>query len=316
MKVDDTLWQKLLELKNKTITKNILGWAFNGKSFSEIYSIVNLNTNYTAILLKSNSELSENTNLSSYRRIKIPFEGLLFFVYTNISSELLAVLQNYWPLSVLCHLNTNLPYIFIHSATSLDGYLATTSGSSQWIGNDENLIHAHRLRALFDSVLVGGKTVLNDKPSLNVRHVKGDNPKRLILSNKCKNLSSLKKIANCKTYLLRDLEYSYDDYTNHFDKIISFKGKSKKDKILDLLQKCKDENITSILIEGGGTTLSTFIETKFAKTIQFHISPMLFGSGIKAVKLPAVNLVNETHKLKNMYVTQIGNSFMITAGLV
>jgi len=46
------------------------------------------------------------------------------------------------------------------------------------------------------------------------------------------------------------------------------------------------------------------------------ISPMLFGDGIKAVKLPKVNLVDETHKLKNMSVTQVGDTFMITAGLV
>lgn len=316
MKVDDALWGKLLALKSKTTAKNILGWAFNGSIFSEILSKESLQNEYTALLLKINSEFSENAKSSNYKQVQIPFEGVLFFVNTSITNELLDILKNYWPLSVLSHLHANLPHVFIHSATSLDGYLATNSGHSQWIGNDENLIHAHRLRALFDAVLIGGKTVLNDTPSLNVRHVQGDNPKRLILSNKCENLSSLKKISNCKTYLLRDSEYNYDDCTNHFDKIIFFNGVSKKDKILDLLQKCKDDNITSILIEGGGTTLSTFIETDYAKTIQFHLSPMLFGSGIKAVKLPEVKLVVETRKLNNMYVTQIGDSFMVTAGLV
>lgn len=316
MKVDDTLWQKLLDLKSKAVTENVLGWAFDGTSFCELLSVTDLNNQYIAVLLKLNSKLSTNTKLSNYKHIKIPFEGLSFFVNSNITNDLLTVLQNYWPLSILCHLNTDLPYVFIHSATSLDGYLATISGHSQWIGNEENLVHAHRLRALLDAVMIGGKTVLSDKPSLNVRHVQGDNPKRLILSNRCEDLSDLKKISNCKTYLIRDSEYSYDNCTNHFDKMIFFNGTSKKEKILDILQKCKEENISSILIEGGGTTLSAFIETKFAKTIQFHISPMLFGSGIKAVKLPNVNLVDESHKLKNMCVTQIGNSFMITAGLV
>lgn len=316
MNIDKILWQNILDLKNKSASEDCLGWAFDGTSFSELLSETDFNDSYIAFLLKSNTSSNLNTTLTHYKNRSIPFEGLDFFTNSSISNDSLNILQNYWPLSVLPHLNTNLPHVFIHSAISLDGYLATSSGHSHWIGNDENLIHAHRLRALSDAVLVGSKTVLNDKPSLNVRLTEGNNPKRLILSNKCEDLSSLKKIADCKTYLLRDSDFNYDDCTNHFDKIISFNGSSKKDKMLDLLHKCKQDNITSILVEGGGTTLSSFIETKLATIIQFHISPMLFGSGIKAVTLPNVNLIDETHKLKDMQVTPIGNSFMVTAGLL
>nr|WP_321236202.1 RibD family protein [uncultured Psychroserpens sp.] len=316
MNISKVLWQNILDLKNKSTSEHCLGWAFDGTYFSELLDDDNLDDNCTALLLKSNSSHTLKTKLSTFKHITIPFEGLSFYTSSAISNDTLNILQNYWPLSVLPHLNTELPHIFIHSAISLDGYLATSSGHSHWIGNDENLIHAHRLRALSDAVLVGGKTVLNDKPSLNVRHVKGDNPIRLILSNKCKDLSSLKDISECKTYLLRDSEYDYDNCANHFDKIISFNGVSKKDRLVDLLQQCKTENIRSILVEGGGTTLSSFIETKLAKIVQFHISPMLFGCGIKAVELPEVNLVNETLKLKDMHVTPIGNSFMVTAGLL
>ena len=316
MNINNILWQNILDLKNKSATENCIGWTFDGTSFSELLNEIELNDSYIALLLKSNKSTKLYPKLSNYQRRSIPFEGLDFFTNSAVSNDILNILQNYWPLSVLSHLNSELPHIFIHSAISLDGYLATSSGHSHWIGNDENLMHAHRLRALSDAVLVGSNTVLNDKPSLNVRLTVGNNPKRLILSNKCKDLSSLKKISDCKTYLLRDAEYHYDDCTNHFDKIISFSGTSKKDKMLDLLHKCKEDNITSILVEGGGTTLSSFIETKLAKIVQFHLSPMLFGSGIKAVTLPKVNLVNETHKLKDMQITPIGNSFMVTAGLL
>jgi len=283
MRVSDTLWNSLLSLKDKSANESLIGWTFDGVIFNELLSLTELNKDTTALLLKSEVFNDSNSVFSKFKNIQIPFESLSLFVSTPINDDTLLALQNYWPLSVLSHLNTDLPHIFIHSAISLDGYLATPTGHSQWIGNDENLIHAHRLRALSDAVLVGGNTVIKDKPSLNVRHVKGDNPKRLILSNKCEDLSSLKKITDCKTYLLRDLEYNYDDSTNHFDKIIFFEGASKKEKILDILTKCKKENISSILVEGGGSTLSSFIETKFAKVIQFHLSPFLFGDGIKGV---------------------------------
>lgn len=315
MIIDDSLWINLLKLKEERPDKNIQGWAYDGKSFHELRTNNNLTADLKAVLLISDNTLELDSQISQYEKIETPFEELLFFVKTTLSKNIVTILQNYWPLSVIGLLDRNLPYVFIHSAISLDGYLATASGHSRWIGNDENLTHSHRLRALFDAILVGSKTVVNDKPALNVRHVQGENPKRLILSNRCDDFSSLKNIVNCETILLRDSDFKYLDDANQFDKVLFFEGISQEDKMLDLLQKCKRENISSILIEGGGATISSFIEARVAQNIQFHISPLLFGSGIKAVKLPEVNMVNETHQLKNMSVTPIGNSFMVTASL-
>ncbi len=315
MIIDDSLWINLLKLKEESPDKNIHGWAFDGESFQQLKTNKDLTSNLKAILLISNSTLKLDSQLSLYEKIETPFKEFLFFVHATLSKSIITILQNYWPLSVIGHLNRNLPHVFIHSAISLDGYLATTSGHSRWIGNDENLTHAHRLRALFDAILVGSKTVINDKPSLNVRHVQGENPKRLILSNRCDDFSSLKEIGNSETILLRDSEFNYLDDANHFDKVLFFEGISQEEKMSDLLQKCKKENMNSILIEGGGATISSFIETRLAQNIQFHISPLLFGSGIKAVQLPEVNMVNDTHQLKNMCVTPVGNSFMVTASL-
>ncbi len=315
MEIDDAIWKNLLKLKEVDHTKDILGWGYKDASFVEILSYETINPDLEGVLF--NAEYSKDLELRvpQHKNIETPFKGFSFFVSPSIDSNISSFLQNYWALSVLHALNLELPYILIHSAISLDGFMATQKGHSHWIGNEENLIHAHRLRALFDGVLVGANTVLNDKPLLNVRRVQGNNPKRLILSNKCKDFSSLNKDCSCESYLLRDIQYGNEIIKGDFDKILLFEGNTKKDKMVDLLQKCKKENIKSILIEGGAATLSTFVETKLAHNIQFHISPLLFGSGIKAVNLPEVNTVHEANKLKNMCVTPVGNSFMITATL-
>ena len=54
-------------------------------------------------------------------------------------------------------------------AQSLDGRIATTSGASRWISGPADLVHTHRLRALFDAIVVGAGTVRADSISAAVR---------------------------------------------------------------------------------------------------------------------------------------------------
>src|SRR3712207_1475666 len=54
-------------------------------------------------------------------------------------------------------------------AQTLDGRIATLSGSSQWIGGPGDILHTHRLRALCDAVVVGAGTVRHDDPLLTTQ---------------------------------------------------------------------------------------------------------------------------------------------------
>ncbi|WP_131829698.1 RibD family protein, partial [Teichococcus deserti] len=66
-------------------------------------------------------------------------------------------------------------------AQTLDGRIATASGSSQWIGGEGDLLHTHRLRALCDAVVVGAGTVKHDNPRLTTRNCPGPSPTRVVL---------------------------------------------------------------------------------------------------------------------------------------
>jgi riboflavin-specific deaminase-like protein len=198
---------------------------------------------------------------------------------------------------------------------SLDGCLAASTGDSKWIGNEENLIHAHRLRALLDAVLVGGNTVSQDNPQLNVRHVDGNNPQRFILSNHHTDFSSLKKVENTKSVLLRDITFKNNAIDPSFDTALFYKGNSEKAKFLDLLNQCKSEGVHSILVEGGARTLSAFIENKLVNVLQLHMAPILLGNGIQAVQLSNILSVNEAIKLSSPLITPLGDEFMVTTHL-
>src|SRR5215475_11019405 len=72
-------------------------------------------------------------------------------------------------------------YVLGRIAQSLDGRIATSTGASHWISGQEDIVHTHRLRALFDAVVVGAGTVRADDPQLTTREVEGPSPVRVVL---------------------------------------------------------------------------------------------------------------------------------------
>ena len=80
----------------------------------------------------------------------------------------------------ICSATSRRPMTIGHLGQSLDGFIATPSGDSQFVTGDDNIVHLHRMRALSDAVVVGAGTVAADDPQLTVRHVPGPNPLRVV----------------------------------------------------------------------------------------------------------------------------------------
>jgi diaminohydroxyphosphoribosylaminopyrimidine deaminase / 5-amino-6-(5-phosphoribosylamino)uracil reductase len=68
-----------------------------------------------------------------------------------------------------------------HLGQSIDGFIATHSGDSQFVTGSENIVHLHRMRAISDAIVVGAGTVAADDPQLTTRHVSGPSPVRVVL---------------------------------------------------------------------------------------------------------------------------------------
>jgi diaminohydroxyphosphoribosylaminopyrimidine deaminase/5-amino-6-(5-phosphoribosylamino)uracil reductase len=177
-----------------------------------------------------------------------------------------------------------------HFAQSLDGRIATSSGESKWIGSHGNFVHAHRMRALCDGVLIGSKTLDTDKPRLTVRHVEGQNPTRVVLGTSVHNI-------DCMTRACRDpiLQIGTKSYIKNklldFLKSKSVNGMIPTSHILEILFQ---RGIYSVYIEGGALTTASFLREKTLDVLQLHISPMMLGSGISALTLPPVRYVSSS----------------------
>lgn len=191
-----------------------------------------------------------------------------------------------------------------HFAQSLDGKIATHTGHSRWIGNDENLLHAHRMRALCEGILIGKGTLLSDDPALTTRHVEGPNPRRIVVSSTPCNFKSLLNSSTEEIWWVGGKEDS-----EHV-RCIQTEKHPETTRCERLLRTLYEKGIKTVFIEGGSVTTSAFLAEGMIDIMQFHISPMVFGSGIPGINLPEIAEVGESVKFDSWKFFPVGDAVM------
>ncbi len=248
------------------------------------------------------------------------------FLLTSVGNITLANPKGFNEAEVL-FLKKYLPYCFIslkakrlkraititHFAQTLDAKIATNTGDSKWIGNSENLIHAHRMRALCDGVLVGSRTVEADNPKLNVRHVTGKNPVRIVLGNPNSDFKSLLNCSNEKILVFGKEKLKVSAPLESI--VLPSKCPKFGIKPLAILSKLFQLGIHAVYIEGGAKTTSNFINSNAVDILQLHIAPMIFGSGKASITLPNIETVKEAISFQEYNFLPFGDSMMFTGFL-
>jgi len=186
------------------------------------------------------------------------------------------------------------PRVIAQIGQSLDGRIATVSGASHYVTGAQSLVHLHQLRALVDAVVVGAGTVDADDPQLTVRHVEGDNPLRVVLDPRGRvpaDRSVFRQSAAPTWHLVNEGVVGHD-LEDHVSIKALAPGPSGIDpaRIVSLLV---DHGYRRILIEGGGLTISRFLEADCLDRLHSVVAPMLIGSGRPALTLPEIDTLNE-----------------------
>lgn len=310
----DQLWEGFIALRNrlKSNSDHVIASSYTEGEFYLITGAEELQSIKSGAIITWDNSLDIGLD-SKWQSHKLPFEHFSMYTTEPLPAEESKFLSLYWPLCLIDLSARQSPFIFLHMACSIDGKVATLDGDSKWIGNEENLIHAHRLRALVDAVMVGAKTVITDNPTLTVRHVKGNSPIRLILSNHTMDFASLANTSECKTFLLRDKQYQKIAHHNSFSKVVYYEGATEEERIDQLLRKLKSLGINSILIEGGPQTASTFLRNKSIDIVQFHMAPLILGSGKSCINLADISNISEGKDLSHHVWHAMGDTQMITA---
>ncbi len=177
------------------------------------------------------------------------------------------------------------PRVIFCAAMSMDGKISTRSGDSG-LSSGDDLRRLHRLRAGVDAILVGKKTIIADDPLLTVRHVKGKNPVRVILSSTgdipahSRILVTAKKIPTimiCTERITGKTRRMLEGFSVRV--ITAGKNSVNLERMLLMLYR---ENIESILLEGGGTTSWEFVRRDLIDEVFVTISPRMLGGADSA----------------------------------
>jgi diaminohydroxyphosphoribosylaminopyrimidine deaminase/5-amino-6-(5-phosphoribosylamino)uracil reductase len=211
------------------------------------------------------------------------------------------------------YITENIPFIYLKSGQTIDGFLATSTGDSRWVTNKKARLYGHKLRHKVDAILVGVNTVLNDNPRLTTRLVdkRGIDPIRVVLDSKLKtpiDADIINQESESKTIIATTPKYNKDKYNklqikDNLEIIIV--EQDKKGRI--------NLEISSILVEGGGTVNYSFLHKDLADKLYVFIAPKILGGndGIYAYNGNGVKKMNNAFQLKDIQFEMIGDNILI-----
>jgi diaminohydroxyphosphoribosylaminopyrimidine deaminase / 5-amino-6-(5-phosphoribosylamino)uracil reductase len=197
------------------------------------------------------------------------------------------VLDLYLP---LCSATAARPITVGHLGQSVDGFIATHSGDSQFVTGRENIVHLHALRALCDAVVVGAGTVAADDPQLTTRHVTGPDPLRVVF-DPTRRLSAGYRVfsdAASPTLYVCEAARLQPDETHVGEAVVAgIELDGDGGAVGALLRLLRGRGCARVFVEGGGVTVSAFLETNLLDRLHLAIAPVLIGEGRPAIRLTA-----------------------------
>lgn len=177
-------------------------------------------------------------------------------------------------------------HVILNAAMTLDGKIATASGSSN-ISGEEDLKRVHEIRRDCDAIMVGIGTVLSDDPRLTVHKIDAnpeDNPLRVVVDSRCRTPIAA-RITNkdAKTLIAGANEYKYDflvsDRYDVFKKrgVEFFWSGEKQVDLKALMNHLQRQGIKKLMLEGGSTLNFSMIRDGLIDEINICVAPMVVG---------------------------------------
>jgi diaminohydroxyphosphoribosylaminopyrimidine deaminase/5-amino-6-(5-phosphoribosylamino)uracil reductase len=185
------------------------------------------------------------------------------------------------------------PFVTLKWASSLDGRIAATDGSSKWISGEESRRDAHLLRRDVDAILVGTGTVIADDPELTARDQNGNyfehQPLRVVMGERA--LPSDKRVFN--------------------DKAETIQIRARNPQVV--MQELQNRQVKHLLVEGGSKIASEFIRNNLVDEFIVYLAPLLLGGPRLAINDLGIPSMAEAVNLRITEQKLLGEDLFIRA---
>jgi len=187
-----------------------------------------------------------------------------------------------------------------HLGQSIDGYIATASGDSDFVNDQENIRHLHRLRALHDAVIVGAGTIAADNPQLTTRRVPGPNPVRVVLDPQRRLPETSQVFTDGVAQTLLVVAEADGGSTTHSQaEVVVVPTKDGLFNLAQVVECLADRGWRKLFVEGGGTTVSRFFDAGLLDRLQIAVAPVLMGRGKPGLRLAPKDRLDDCPRPKH-----------------
>jgi diaminohydroxyphosphoribosylaminopyrimidine deaminase/5-amino-6-(5-phosphoribosylamino)uracil reductase len=220
------------------------------------------------------------------------------------------------------------PFVTVKAAMTLDGKIATAGGESKWITSGPARAGGMKLRQGADAILAGVNTIMADNPSLTARSRKSEagsqnkysRLRRIILDSLARTPVTAKIVSDKHSALTtiviskRAPKRRVAALAKRVNVIIAPATNSKLD-LSWLLKRLGAENITRLLVEGGGEVNASFLLGGLAQRVAFFYAPKILGGrdARKAVAGEGAKSLAEALQLRDIEWKRIGPDLSLTA---
>ncbi len=229
------------------------------------------------------------------------------------------------------------PFVTVKAAMTLDGKIATASGESKWITGEKARAHGMKLRQGADAILVGINTILADDPSLTFRLGEGiqqatfNSPpprlRRIVLDAMARTPLDAKVVSDehaaWTTIVVgrRAPKSRVASLAKHVRVLVAPLAKSAtadRRPAIDLrwlVKRLGAENVTSLLVEGGGEVNASFLLGGLAQRVAFFYAPKILGGrdARKGVAGEGAQRLSEMIRLQEIEWRKLGPDLLLTA---
>lgn len=211
------------------------------------------------------------------------------------------------------------PFVVLKAAMTLDGKIATATGQSKWITNETSRAYGYKLRDIYDGIMVGINTVIEDNPMLTARVDGGKNPIRIVVDSSLKIdiNANVVQDKSAKTIIATTDKADKDKIlklqAQNVDVIVVDKDENDKVDIEKLLDILGQQNICSILVEGGATLSGSFVAKKLVDKVYFFIAPKIIGGKEAKTPVAGTGILNlqEALALKDIQIEKLEEDILI-----